>query len=258
MKERISETKINREKGYLYYIDKDGDVSACPMARGKKSFKHLARKILKLGIKRDKGFLYFIDKEGCVCKAEMAKHAKKNVAETRNKYQCETCGRLINHIGNCLACNIKKKYQEAVIQPSKYKPQDKIKDIEEFTKSILNKDEYGERLLIKRKQNKDENFRKYVFERYKNSCFFCEESSIPLDIHHLSYKFRCKLPATRRKAFFKGKKVTCKNCMKNNIEIFEECMNSVILLCRDCHEKLHIMMKESFGEWVPSVIQNRK
>jgi hypothetical protein len=255
MKERISNEKINREKGWLYYIDKDGDVSACPMAKGKESFRHLSRKILKLGVKREKGHLYFIDKEGYICKTEMSGHIEKNVKETIKKYQCEMCGRPINQKGNCLPCNYKKKYGKPFVSRTKYEKQTKSIGAESFIKSILDKDEYGNRLLIKRKQNKDENFRKYIFERYRNSCFFCNNRNLPLDIHHINYEIRCRFPEYRRR---KVKIITCTNCKKRSPDVFEECMNSVILLCRDCHEKLHIMMKESFGEWVPPVIQNRK
>ena len=77
MNEKISETKIKREKGWLYYLDKGGDISACPISKGRESFKHLAKKILKLGVKREKGFLYFIDKEGYLCKSETNKSQRK-------------------------------------------------------------------------------------------------------------------------------------------------------------------------------------
>jgi len=35
MAEKVLETKITREKGYLYYIDKDGDISRAKMKRGR-------------------------------------------------------------------------------------------------------------------------------------------------------------------------------------------------------------------------------
>ena len=34
-KEKVKTTGVHKEKGYLYFIDKDGDVSRAPMARGR-------------------------------------------------------------------------------------------------------------------------------------------------------------------------------------------------------------------------------
>jgi len=36
MAEKVKKTGIVREKGFLYFIDKQGDVSRAKMARGKK------------------------------------------------------------------------------------------------------------------------------------------------------------------------------------------------------------------------------
>jgi len=63
---------IKRQKGYLYYVDKKGDVSMAKMARGKKKGGS-PKKVCKCGIKRKKGYLYFIDKKGNVSMAKMAR-----------------------------------------------------------------------------------------------------------------------------------------------------------------------------------------
>jgi len=34
--EEVAKAGVTRESGYLYYIDKNGDVSRSPMARGRK------------------------------------------------------------------------------------------------------------------------------------------------------------------------------------------------------------------------------
>ena len=34
--EKVSTAGVTRESGFLYFIDKDGDVSRSPMARGRK------------------------------------------------------------------------------------------------------------------------------------------------------------------------------------------------------------------------------
>ncbi len=76
MAEKIQKAGIKREKGYLYYLDKQGDVSAAKMARGGKKG-GAPKKVLKLGIKRKEGYLYFIDKQGDVSAAKMARPGSK-------------------------------------------------------------------------------------------------------------------------------------------------------------------------------------
>ena len=76
MASKVEKAGIKREKGYLYYLDKQGDVLKAKMARGgKKGGK--PSKVKKLGIKREEGYLYFIDKQGDVSKAKMARRKKK-------------------------------------------------------------------------------------------------------------------------------------------------------------------------------------
>lgn len=70
--------KIKREKGYLYFLDADGDISRCPMYKRKQDFKFLKEKVAKLGIKREKGYLYHIDREGYLCKSPMLYQEKKH------------------------------------------------------------------------------------------------------------------------------------------------------------------------------------
>jgi len=67
---------IKREKGYLYYIDKQGDVSCAKMSRGKKKGGS-PKKVAKCGIKRKEGYLYFVDKKGDVSCAKMKRGGKK-------------------------------------------------------------------------------------------------------------------------------------------------------------------------------------
>ena len=72
MAQKVAKAGIKREKGYLYYLDKQGDVSRAKMARGGKKGGS-PQKVKKLGIKRKQGFLYFIDKQGDVSAAKMAR-----------------------------------------------------------------------------------------------------------------------------------------------------------------------------------------
>ncbi len=70
MAQRVFKVGIKREKGFLYYIDKQGDVSRAKMARGGKKGGRPA-KVQKCGIKKERGFLYFLDKKGDISRAKM-------------------------------------------------------------------------------------------------------------------------------------------------------------------------------------------
>ncbi len=76
MAEKITKVGIKREKGYLYYVDKQGDVSCAKMARGAKKGGS-PKKVAKCGIKRKEGYLYFVDKQGDVSAAKMKRGGKK-------------------------------------------------------------------------------------------------------------------------------------------------------------------------------------
>ncbi|MBI4348433.1 MAG: hypothetical protein HY553_16440 [Elusimicrobia bacterium] len=70
MAEKVAKAGVKREEGFLYYIDKQGDVSRAKMARGgKKGGK--PEKVSKLGVKKESGYLYFLDKKGDVSRAKM-------------------------------------------------------------------------------------------------------------------------------------------------------------------------------------------
>lgn len=55
----FSETK--KEKGYLYFVDKEGDISRVKMVRGRKKGKQPKEKIKEVGITRKKNCLYYVD-----------------------------------------------------------------------------------------------------------------------------------------------------------------------------------------------------
>lgn len=72
MAQKVEKVGAKREEGYLYYIDKQGDVSRAKMARGgKKGGK--PEKVKKVGVKKEKGYLYFLDKQGDISRAKMAR-----------------------------------------------------------------------------------------------------------------------------------------------------------------------------------------
>jgi hypothetical protein len=76
MAQKVMKLGIKRQPGYLYYIDKDGDVSCAKMARGKKKGGS-PKKVAKCGIKKEEGYLYFIDKDGDISRAKMKVGRKK-------------------------------------------------------------------------------------------------------------------------------------------------------------------------------------
>jgi len=77
MSKVISKTGVKRVKGFLYFLDKKGNVARVQMARAGKKTSKKQEVIAKVGIKRKSGYLYFIDKKGHVCEAKMQRGRKK-------------------------------------------------------------------------------------------------------------------------------------------------------------------------------------
>ena len=77
MAEKVTKVGVKKESGYLYFVDKDGDVSRAKMARGGgQKGKAKAEKVAKAGVKKESGYLYFVDKHGDVSRAQMARGRK--------------------------------------------------------------------------------------------------------------------------------------------------------------------------------------
>ena len=76
MAEKVTTCGVKKEKGFLYYLDKNGNVSRSKMARGGEKGGG-AEVVSETGVTREKGFLYFIDKDGDVSRAKMARGRKK-------------------------------------------------------------------------------------------------------------------------------------------------------------------------------------
>lgn len=85
MAKKVAKVGVKKEKGYLYFVDKNGDVSAALMARGdKKGGK--PKKVAKAGVKKEPGYLYFVDKDGDIaCAAMVRGGAKKKSKKTAKK-----------------------------------------------------------------------------------------------------------------------------------------------------------------------------
>lgn len=76
MASKVAKVGVQKESGYLYFVDKDGDVARARMARGgKKGGK--AEKVERCGVAKEAGYLYFVDKDGDVSHAKMARGRKR-------------------------------------------------------------------------------------------------------------------------------------------------------------------------------------
>ena len=73
----IAKTGIKREKGFLYFLDKKGNVAKVAMKRAGKKADKKQTVVAKTGIKRKSGFLYYIDRSGNVCEAKMQRGGKR-------------------------------------------------------------------------------------------------------------------------------------------------------------------------------------
>lgn len=76
MAQKVAKVGVKREKGFLYFIDKQGDVSCAMMARGKKKGGK-PKKVAKVGVDKKDGYLYFLDKQGDVACAKLVRGGKK-------------------------------------------------------------------------------------------------------------------------------------------------------------------------------------
>lgn len=76
MAQKVEKVGVKRQKGYLYFIDKHGDVSCALMARGKKKGGK-PKMVAKVGIKKKDGYLYFLDKQGDISCAKLVRGGKK-------------------------------------------------------------------------------------------------------------------------------------------------------------------------------------
>ena len=84
MAQKVMKVGIKRKKGYLYYIDKKGNVAEAKMARGKKKGGG-SKVVAKVGVKKKKGYLYFIDKKGDVSCAKMVRGGRKKKKKKRRR-----------------------------------------------------------------------------------------------------------------------------------------------------------------------------
>jgi hypothetical protein len=77
MATKVAKVGVKKQSGYLYFVDKKGNVARAKMARGKKKGKAKVEVVAKVSVKKQAGYLYFIDKQGDVSCAKMVRGGKK-------------------------------------------------------------------------------------------------------------------------------------------------------------------------------------
>ena len=78
MSEVVAKTGVKKAAGFLYFVDKNGNVARAKMSRAGRTHGTAKKEVVaKAGVKKVSGYLYFIDKKGNVCRAKMARGRKK-------------------------------------------------------------------------------------------------------------------------------------------------------------------------------------
>jgi len=78
MAQKVAKVGIKKEKGWLYFVDKNGDISRAEMARaGRRRVRVKKQKVAKVGIKKEPGYLYFVDAKGDISRVKMARGRKR-------------------------------------------------------------------------------------------------------------------------------------------------------------------------------------
>jgi len=87
MGSKVKKIGIKRQAGYLYFIDRHGDVSRTKMTKMTSSRRPVAEKVAKTSIQRRKGYLYYLDQEGDISKAQMTRNkgAHKRILSYKGK-----------------------------------------------------------------------------------------------------------------------------------------------------------------------------
>ena len=78
MAEKVAKVGVKKQDGYLYFVDKRGNVARARMSRGgRKKGKAKVDVVAKVGVKKKSGYLYFIDKSGDISCAKMSRGGRK-------------------------------------------------------------------------------------------------------------------------------------------------------------------------------------
>ena len=78
MAEKVAKVGVKKQAGYLYFVDKKGNVARAKMSRGgRKKGKAKIEMVAKAGVKKNSGYLYFIDMSGDISAAKMSRGGRK-------------------------------------------------------------------------------------------------------------------------------------------------------------------------------------
>lgn len=79
----VAKTGIVREPGYLYFVDKNGNVARAKASVGGKKGGGKTQVVEKVGVKKKKGCMYFIDKKGNVAEVSMNRKGGKKKPKSK-------------------------------------------------------------------------------------------------------------------------------------------------------------------------------
>lgn len=85
MATKVAKLGIKKEEGWLYYLDKKGNIARAKMGRGRKASKVKPQIVARAGVKRQSGYLYFVDKQGDLSMAKMSRKGRKKSAKTKKR-----------------------------------------------------------------------------------------------------------------------------------------------------------------------------
>lgn len=85
MATKVVKLGLKKEDGWLYYLDKKGNVSRAKMGRGRKPSRVKPQVVAKVGVARKEGFLYFIDKDGDLAMVKMSRKGRKQKAKNKKR-----------------------------------------------------------------------------------------------------------------------------------------------------------------------------
>ena len=75
--ETIAKVGVKKEAGFLYFVDKEGDIGRAQMARGQRDTGKRSEKVVKVGVKKERGFLYFVNGKGDIARSKMQRGRKE-------------------------------------------------------------------------------------------------------------------------------------------------------------------------------------
>lgn len=73
----VAKTNVKRESGYLYFVDKNGNVARAKASVGGKKGGGKIEVVAKATISKKKGYMYFVDKAGNIAEVAMNRKGGK-------------------------------------------------------------------------------------------------------------------------------------------------------------------------------------